>query len=270
MPPGAVPLDVGAGAKPWLFNGQWLVVAAFHSTQAPPQLVQWYRQALGEPWALRVDKGRHILVRAQGPEHWTIQLSPDLGPGGVPGTRGLLAVQRPGPLPDPRQAQPAPQVPAGSQVLSHLRTQDGPRASEHLVWRNNLGMLGNTHWLRSHLAGRGLRLERESAPGGVITLWFGGAHREAMAILTQEPSGLSTVVLQVVEAVPINVPLPEPRKAHTPAAGGQAAVEYLVVCAALALALGVGLADGRGVLNEWLTALQTAYLRLAFALSLPQ
>jgi hypothetical protein len=54
-----------------------------------------------------------------------------------------------------------------------------------------------------------------------------------------------------------------------PLCSGQSSVEYLVVCAALVTALGVGMADGGGVLVEWLSALQTAYSRLSFVLSLP-
>lgn len=50
---------------------------------------------------------------------------------------------------------------------------------------------------------------------------------------------------------------------------GQSSVEYAVVCAALAFALGVGMLDDTSVLHELLRALQAAYQRFSFALSLP-
>ncbi len=50
---------------------------------------------------------------------------------------------------------------------------------------------------------------------------------------------------------------------------GQSLVEYLVVTAAVALALGVGMANEDSVLRQMLWALRTAYSRFAFALSLP-
>lgn len=50
---------------------------------------------------------------------------------------------------------------------------------------------------------------------------------------------------------------------------GQSSVEYLVVCLALALALGIGMWNDNSVLRQLLLALRTAYQRYAFALSLP-
>lgn len=50
---------------------------------------------------------------------------------------------------------------------------------------------------------------------------------------------------------------------------GQSSVEYAVVCAALAFALGVGMVDSNSVLRQLLLALQAAYQKFSFALSLP-
>lgn len=50
---------------------------------------------------------------------------------------------------------------------------------------------------------------------------------------------------------------------------GQASMEYVVVCAALALALGVGMVDSNSVLWQLLEAFRTAYARFSFAISLP-
>ncbi|HJV73498.1 MAG TPA: hypothetical protein VJ654_04700 [Noviherbaspirillum sp.] len=50
---------------------------------------------------------------------------------------------------------------------------------------------------------------------------------------------------------------------------GQSSIEYTIVCAALALALGVGIIDDTSVLHQLIDAFQTAYQRFSYALSLP-
>jgi len=50
---------------------------------------------------------------------------------------------------------------------------------------------------------------------------------------------------------------------------GQSSVEYLVVCSALAFALGLGMTDDESALRQLLTAFQTAYQKIAFAISIP-
>ena len=50
---------------------------------------------------------------------------------------------------------------------------------------------------------------------------------------------------------------------------GQSSVEYVVVCAALAIALGIGMVDNRSVLRELLGAFKLAYQKISFAISLP-
>lgn len=51
---------------------------------------------------------------------------------------------------------------------------------------------------------------------------------------------------------------------------GQSSVEYAVVCAALAFALGIGMMDEHSVLQGLLDAYRTAYAKVSFSMSLPQ
>lgn len=46
-------------------------------------------------------------------------------------------------------------------------------------------------------------------------------------------------------------------------------MEYIVICAAIAFALGVGLSGGDSELARLLDAFRTAYRRFSFSLSLP-
>lgn len=50
---------------------------------------------------------------------------------------------------------------------------------------------------------------------------------------------------------------------------GQSSIEYVVVCAALAFALGVGMVDQNSVLWELIEAFKTAYQNISYAMSLP-
>lgn len=50
---------------------------------------------------------------------------------------------------------------------------------------------------------------------------------------------------------------------------GQSSLEYVVVCAAIALALGVGMHNDESILKVLLEAFRTSYQKISFALSLP-
>lgn len=50
---------------------------------------------------------------------------------------------------------------------------------------------------------------------------------------------------------------------------GQSSIEYLVVCTALAFALGVGMVDDDSALRQLLYAFASAYQKISFAISLP-
>ena len=50
---------------------------------------------------------------------------------------------------------------------------------------------------------------------------------------------------------------------------GQSMTEYVVICAALAMALGVGMVDDNSALWQLIQNFQLGYKRFSFALSLP-
>lgn len=53
------------------------------------------------------------------------------------------------------------------------------------------------------------------------------------------------------------------------ASQGQSSVEYLVVCAAFAFALGIGMSSDESALKQLLVGFQMAYKNIAFAISIP-
>lgn len=56
---------------------------------------------------------------------------------------------------------------------------------------------------------------------------------------------------------------------HSRAQRGQSSMEYVVVCAAMAIALGVGMSDNNSILQTLVDAFKTAYQNFSYAISLP-
>jgi uncharacterized protein (UPF0333 family) len=50
---------------------------------------------------------------------------------------------------------------------------------------------------------------------------------------------------------------------------GQSSMEYVVVCAALAIALGIGMANQDSALGQLVKAFGTAFRKFSYAISLP-
>ena len=50
---------------------------------------------------------------------------------------------------------------------------------------------------------------------------------------------------------------------------GQSSMEFVIVCAAMAIALGVGMSDDSSVLKQLLGAFKAAYQDFSYAISLP-
>ncbi|MBB5606650.1 MULTISPECIES: hypothetical protein [unclassified Janthinobacterium] len=60
-----------------------------------------------------------------------------------------------------------------------------------------------------------------------------------------------------------------PLTPHRRLQDGQSSMEYVIVCAALAIALGVGMSGDTSVLKQLLEAFRTAYQNFSYAISLP-
>lgn len=68
----------------------------------------------------------------------------------------------------------------------------------------------------------------------------------------------------------MTLPAITPKPTHTRTfEQGQSSMEYLLVCAALAFALGVGMVDDNSALRQLLDAFVLSYQKISFATSLP-
>lgn len=63
---------------------------------------------------------------------------------------------------------------------------------------------------------------------------------------------------------------PVTRKSECRKVLGQSMAEYLLLTAALALVLGLGMTDENSALRQLLSAFSLAYRKISFAISLPQ
>lgn len=59
------------------------------------------------------------------------------------------------------------------------------------------------------------------------------------------------------------------RQARPPSQHGQSSVEYVVVCAVIAVALGIGMTTPDSVLHQLLAAFGSAWRAFSYAISLP-
>ncbi|WP_265256852.1 hypothetical protein [Verminephrobacter aporrectodeae] len=189
-------------------NGLPMRLTGFATEAAPEQTAAWFRRTLGQPLVENRLGRKQILGRAEGGYYLTVQIEP--GSDGR-GSRGMVAVtQLPGaPQPQTREtiAHWRRLLPAGTQVTSHLQAQDNGRFATHLVALNRHGEQLNAQRLGAALREQGYALERsistdsaqtaaglpEQAAG--LTLLFRGPGKEAMATITRDAQGQTSIVL---------------------------------------------------------------------------
>lgn len=182
-------------------NGTPLRMQGFVSARAPADLARWFRARLGQPLMENTVAGKLVLGHPQDEFYLTVQLEAL-----AHGTRGLVAVShlRAGyeRFPAMREAslRLLARLPAGSRVISQTTSTEAGKLSRHLVLANGHGVDVN----RSHVIGMmredGLALQREAGPGAAAgrTLFFAGAGRDAMAVLSPNPDGGSTLLLHTL------------------------------------------------------------------------
>ncbi|WP_265285044.1 hypothetical protein [Verminephrobacter aporrectodeae] len=186
-------------------NGLPMRLTGFATEAAPEQTAAWFRRTLGQPLVETRLGRKQILGRAEGGYYLTVQIEP--GSDGR-GSRGMVAVTQLPSAPQPQTRETVAHwrrlLPAGTQVTSHLQTQDNGRFATHLVALNRHGEQLNAQRLGAALREQGYVLERsittdtiaglsEQAAG--LTLLFRGPGKEAMATITRGAQGQTSIVL---------------------------------------------------------------------------
>lgn len=200
-----------------VLNGMPMRMTGFISDGPPGETLRRFRQAWGEPLVLDRVGHRLVLGRAvRGTDGAAYYLSVQIEPDGQ-GSRGVVALAHltaAGRHQEPTRAARerwAARLPAGTQILQSLSSRDGQQVSEHLLARNGHAPELNAQRLIELLAQDGFALERRAAAADAAlaagderpaqegyTLFFRGTGREAIAVLSRDARGGTSIVLNTV------------------------------------------------------------------------
>lgn len=202
LPDGATPIEVGEQLNT---NGMPLRVHAFVSPRPQPELAAWYRTRLGQPLMENLVGGKLVLGRPDGEFYITVQLEAL-----ARGTRGVVAVthlragaERFAATRDAALRLLA-RLPAGSRLVSQVTSTDAGRLSRYLVIANGHHVDLNRGRVIDLMREDGLALQREARPAtgqSGVTLFFHGAGRDAMAVVSHTPQGGSTLLLHTLSTM---------------------------------------------------------------------
>ncbi len=216
LPRDAQRFDVGQQIT---VNGAPMRIQGFVSRSEVADVLAWFRKSLGQPLVENALDGKRILGRLQGEHYLTVQLEAVDAGGRQPGTRGLVAVTH---LKAAYQSRDETRdtierllsrMPAGSQLMSQMSSEDGGKLSRHLVFFNRQDESVNIERIKALMREDGLSFERATGaddstaarvPASVAngrTLFFKGQGKEAMAVVARDAQGQTAVVMNTVTVV---------------------------------------------------------------------
>lgn len=206
LPDGVQRYDMG---QQMTVNGLPLRMSGFLSPQPPTELAAWFRAHMGKVVENTV-AGKLVLGRAEGSFFLTVQLEA-VGRG----TRGLVAVSnlKAGyehfPETEEALSRLLARLPAGSRILSQMASTENGKLSRYLVISNGLDVGLNRSQVIDMMREDGMVLQQEAQPAARTgqapldgrTMFFQGQGREAMAVVSHGPDGLTTLVLHTLTAM---------------------------------------------------------------------
>lgn len=190
-------------------NGTPMHLQTFVSLLSPKELTATFRQTLGQPLVETTLGSKQILGRAQGSQseyYLTIEIE-----AASTGSRGTIAIAD---LKAARDQQAQTQadsehwlrlLPPGSQLSSQMSSEDAGAVSHYFVFKNRHSEELNRDRLKSLMQHDGLVLEHVTAAqpqrnfsAKSTTLYFKGQGKEAMATVTQDGNGQSSIVINTI------------------------------------------------------------------------
>jgi hypothetical protein len=211
LPPGTQAHEVG---QQLVVNGSSMRVQAFMSERGTDELVAWFKQQLGGAVVTNKLGNKTILGRAEGEFFETIQIESD-----ARGTHGVVAVSH---LRGTREAQGQSQerfqrllarMPADTKVVTEMASTDVGKNANYLVVSNHHSEAINRERITRLMAEDGYTLERitdaaDQRPASPRrarpqnepprALLFRAPGKEAIATISQDSTGRTTVVLNTV------------------------------------------------------------------------
>ena len=213
LPQETKPFELGGQIS---VNGMPMRMQGFVSGADPGRLAAWFRQSLGQPLVESALGPKIILGRLQGEYYVTVQLEPAAsGTRGLIGMTDLKAAHANERATQAARARWLARLPSGSRLLSQMESDDAGKHGTHLVIVNQHGAQLNRDQLTSLMGDDGMALERAvgagelagalaGAPAGApwrappangTTLFYKGGGKEAMAVISRDASGQTTIVL---------------------------------------------------------------------------
>jgi hypothetical protein len=212
MPPNVQSFPVG---EQLVSNGLPMRVQGFVAqNKTAMDVADWFRRSLGQPLMENRLGGKLILGRAHEGFYLTVQIEPS-----GKGVKGLVAVSDLKSMNESRERFVRDsrgwlnRWPAGSQLLSHITSEDGGRiTSQWSIANGHSGSL-NRNALVSLMTQDGYALEREATSDAVAAerlalhlrdsrvLHFAGEGKQANATIGHDAQGRTNIVLQTVASI---------------------------------------------------------------------
>lgn len=197
QPPGIRSFPVGEAL---VLNGMPMSIRAFSSEMSRDALLDWYREHLEQPRVETSYSRQHVLGKAYGDYYLTIQISGDgAHSNAVIALTDLRTARQAMSVDRVEQDEWLQRLPDGTQILSHMTSQDRGQRALHLAFRNDSSPQRNQDRLAAALQREGLAMERESkSPGTSRVLYFRGRGKEGMASISPTADGRTVVVLNTI------------------------------------------------------------------------
>lgn len=191
-------------------NGVPMQITAFTSPLPQEKLLKWFRKTLDGHWVEDQFGKKTVIGQARGNYYFTVQMEPTHD-----GSRGIVAICDLKAAYEQREKTQAKrnhwlhQLPSGSHIISETTSENRWRRSEQQIYTNTHSAATNRDVLRDVLGRDGLLFERESrvddtqptstmSPTNGRTLYFKGAHGEAIATISSDDDRHTIIVLNTI------------------------------------------------------------------------
>ena len=191
-------------------NGVPMRMQGFTSSLPVAEIIQGVRDSLGQPLVMNQIGKQIVLGRPVGTFYVTVQIEAEgLGSRGVVATTDMQAAINNAELTRQDRQRWLDQLPAGSRLMSHVKSSDGSKRSVQIVYSNEQNGSINADRLKTILGREGLGLERESTTDNAANagtnmfdqgkvIFFKGVAKEAIATIHRQPNGQTFTVLNIV------------------------------------------------------------------------
>ena len=194
-------------------NGLPMNLKGFVSPATVQDLAESLRYSLGKPLVENRLGNQLILGRAEGPYYISVQIEPtNSGSRGVVAITHIQSAYESKEITSQEQQRWLSRLPSGSQMLSILKSSDGMKNSNQIIFTNSQAEALNRDRLKAVLLEEGLNFEREGVSDSDYgktanqnaqgrALFFKGTGKEAIATIHRDTAGQTIMVLNIITLI---------------------------------------------------------------------